>query len=131
MLARSEIENDGKRSQFTVYFDGSCPLCRREISHYRRLNGADDISWVDVSKEDAERIGADVSREAALSRFHVRGRDGQVVSGAAAFAELWTALPLLYWFGRVLGLPGVRHLAELFYHVFLVVRRLLHKAMPR
>ncbi len=31
---------------FTVYFDGSCPLCRREIALYRRLPQAAQLAWV-------------------------------------------------------------------------------------
>ena len=30
----------------TVYFDGSCPLCRREMALYRRLPQAQSIEWV-------------------------------------------------------------------------------------
>ncbi len=30
----------------TVYYDGTCPLCRREIAFYRRCAGATSIVWV-------------------------------------------------------------------------------------
>lgn len=29
----------------TVFYDGSCPLCSREIAHYRRLRGAESLKW--------------------------------------------------------------------------------------
>ncbi|QDM19601.1 DCC1-like thiol-disulfide oxidoreductase family protein [Tardiphaga sp. vice278] len=32
-----------------VYFDGSCPLCRAEIGHYRREDDTGTLAFVDVS----------------------------------------------------------------------------------
>ena len=34
----------------TIYYDGSCPLCRREIAFYRRLRATMRLDWVDVSQ---------------------------------------------------------------------------------
>ena len=42
----------------TLYYDGACPLCAREIAFYRNLKGASDIRWTDVS----------TARSAALPR---------------------------------------------------------------
>ncbi|CRI64811.1 hypothetical protein THIOKS12130002 [Thiocapsa sp. KS1] len=33
---------------FTAYFDGGCPLCSKEIAHYRRIDKAGAIHWVDL-----------------------------------------------------------------------------------
>lgn len=82
----------------TIYYDGSCPLCRREIAFYRRLPAAAQLDWVDVSAGNTP-LGAGLSCEAAMRRFHVRDANGQLLSGGAAFARLWRALP--GW--RVLG----------------------------
>lgn len=91
--------------EVTVYFDGACPLCRAEIGHYRRSLGAERIDFVDVARrESADRLPPDLSREGALRRFHVRTDDGQLVSGAAAFARLWLTLPGWRWLGRLVGL---------------------------
>lgn len=75
-----------------VLFDGGCPLCRREIRHYQRVEGADRVEWVDLSVgEDASsRFGID--HDAAMRRFHVRTAQAEWLTGAYAFAELWSHL---------------------------------------
>jgi len=76
-----------------VLYDGDCPLCRREIAHYRRIPGADAVTWLDIGSdpEQATRLG--ISPQQALARFHVRDRHGNWHTGAWGFAELWRHLP--------------------------------------
>ncbi|MEM9704761.1 MAG: DUF393 domain-containing protein [Pseudomonadota bacterium] len=107
--------------KLTVYFDGACPLCRREIGFYQRQDGADAIDWLDVSS-GARDLGSDLSCEAALKRFHVRTPNGDLMSGARGFAALWRALPKFSLVGRLAALPGVVHIAEFLYRVFLKIR---------
>ena len=106
----------------TVYYDGACPVCAKEVSYYRRRAG-EAFTWVDVGRADAP-LGAGLSREAALARMHVRLADGTLVAGAAAFAEIWRGMPGLGWLGRLVSAPPVSAFAELGYRVFLRVRRL-------
>jgi predicted DCC family thiol-disulfide oxidoreductase YuxK len=54
----------------TVYYDGACPLCRVEIAHYRRQQGADALRFVDVAEPAA--CGPGLSHAQALAHFHVR-----------------------------------------------------------
>ncbi len=110
---------------FTVYFDGACPLCRREIGFYRRRRGAERIRWVDVGRSACEVVDDDLCRREALSRFHVRLADGRLVSGARAFAELWSQLPGWRALGRCARLPAVTPLLEAAYRAFLRVRPVL------
>lgn len=114
-------------ARFTVYFDGACPLCRREISFYRKRRGAERIDWVDVS-QNPERTGTDLSCAAALARFHIRDGEGTLKSGAAAFAALWRHLPAFRPLGLVAGLPIIRHMAEILYRGFLKIRPMLQRA---
>lgn len=106
----------------TVFFDGACPLCQREMGFYRRQNGADAIEWIDISRCGPDQLAPGLSREAALKRFHIRRPDGSLASGAAAFAELWSRLPRFRAAGRAAGLPGVRHVLEGLYRLFLPIR---------
>ena len=38
------------KKNLTVYFDGDCPMCSREVSVYKNKKGAADIYWIDVTK---------------------------------------------------------------------------------
>lgn len=108
----------------TVYFDGACPLCRAEIGHYRGRDRAGALRFVDVAATGAE-LPAGLTRAQALGRFHVRAGDGRLLSGAAAFVELWSQLPGWRRAARVARLPGVLAALEGGYRLFLLVRPLL------
>jgi len=58
----------------------------------------------------------------------VRGADGQLVSGAAAFAAIWRRLPAYAWLGRLASPRPVQWLLEGGYRGFLTVRRLWRPA---
>ncbi len=108
----------------TVYFDGACPVCSREIQMYRSQSGGGAVQWVDVAQCQAPALGADLTRAAAMARLHLRRADGSLVSGARAFTELWRVLPRWAWAGRLLGSAPGLWLLEPSYRVFLVVRRI-------
>ncbi len=104
-----------------VYYDGACPLCRAEIAHYRRQEGAERLAFVDAS-DAACQPGPGLDRAAALARFHVRDREGRLVSGAAGFVRIWAVLPRWRWAARLARLPGAAALLEAGYRGFLPLR---------
>lgn len=114
----------------TVYYDGSCPLCRAEIRHYRKLDNDRRLLLVDVTKS-ARPLPEDISAETLLARFHVMRADGAVLSGARAFALVWHQLPGWRVIGRIASLPGVVHILELCYRAFLPARRPLARIVGR
>ena len=114
----------------TVFFDGSCPLCRAEIGYYRRRDQASALCFVDVSETGAATPEG-VTPQRALERFHVRARDGRILSGAAAFVEVWTRLPKWRWAARAASLPGALAAMELGYRMFLPVRPFIARVFGR
>ena len=94
-----------------VLYDGGCPLCRREIDHYRRLPGAEQLEWVDLAAADTDLDALGVDRAAAMARFHLRDSAGGWLTGAWAFAELWAHLPGYGVLAR--GLRALRLLGHL------------------
>lgn len=81
------------RATLTVFFDGHCPLCRREVAVYRRLAPTAAIRWHDIASDapEAGRDGFDL--DAALNLLHVRDADGALRIGLAAHLCLWQELP--------------------------------------
>lgn len=112
---------DKKQPPLTVYFDGACPVCRREIGFYRARTGR-AVSYCDVAAEACP--APDLPREAALRRFHVRLPDGSLVSGAAAFLALWRQTPGFRQLARVLSVRPAIAVLDLAYDGFLRLRRL-------
>lgn len=102
----------------TVWYDQDCPLCVREISLMRRLDRASAIAFVPIE----EGRGCPLDNETLLKRFHAQERDAPIVSGAAAFAAMWRAIPLLRPLGLIAKIPPVLWLLERLYRGFLRIR---------
>jgi len=111
-------------SKTTVFYDGACPLCRAEISHYEKQDSEGALTLVNVADPDAD-LPAGIERGQALARFHVATQAGHVVSGAAAFVEVWGKLPGWRWLARIAKVPGVVSVLELGYRAFLPMRPLI------
>lgn len=103
----------------TVWFDGGCPLCAREIALYRRLDRRGRVSFCDISEADAV---CPIDRSELLARFHAKERNGPIVSGAAAFAAMWRAIPVLRPLGELARIPALLWMLERLYLGFLKIR---------
>ena len=115
-------------TNLTVWHDGDCPLCRAEIALMRRLDTRGAIRFVDAAKSSADACPID--RRALLARFHA-SEDGKLLSGAAAFAAMWRAIPLLRPVGLLARSPTVLRVLETAYLGFLHVRPGLQRLMRR
>lgn len=79
--------------------------CRAEIGYYRRKDEDHALCFVDISESGAVAPEG-ITKERAMKRFHVRASDGRLLSGAAAFVDVWTRLPRWRWAARAAALPG-------------------------
>ena len=102
----------------TVFYDGQCPLCSREIKHYRRLRGAETLQWVDITRDETSLAALGLQHEVAMARFHVRDASGRWQTGAWGFAELWSHLPAYRWLAYTLRTLRLLPLLDRVYAVF-------------
>jgi predicted DCC family thiol-disulfide oxidoreductase YuxK len=118
------MTNPTSEPSVTVYYDGSCPLCTREIALYQRSTGSNRVAWCDISQEPPP---PELTRDQAMARFHVQNDKGQMVSGAKAFITLWLSLPRWRWLGRVASVPPLPWILEGVYRLFLPIRPMMQK----
>ncbi len=113
----------------TVFFDGACPMCVKEIALLRRLDRKRQrIAFEDVSPPDAVP-SCPISQEILLARFHACKRDGQIVNGAQAFTEAWSCIPAFIWLRPLGRFPITRAGLNLLYGAFLKVRPVLVRTL--
>jgi predicted DCC family thiol-disulfide oxidoreductase YuxK len=110
----------------TVFYDGNCPLCRREIDHYRRLRSADKLIWVDINKDQQMLAAHGLEHDVAMARFHVLDASGKWQTGAWGFIELWSHLPAYRWLASLLRMLRCEKALDWIYTRF-ARRRLQHR----
>ncbi|MCS6900813.1 MAG: DUF393 domain-containing protein [Myxococcales bacterium] len=102
---------------FEVFFDGECPLCRREINFLQRLDVRRRVRFTDIAAQNFDGAGTGKSYSELMEVIHGRLPDGTLITGVETFRQLYTALG----FGPLVALsrlPGIRHALELAYRVF-------------
>jgi predicted DCC family thiol-disulfide oxidoreductase YuxK len=110
----------------TVFYDGACGVCSREISHYRSI--ADErLQFVDIAAADFAAAAYGRSPAEFQARLHVRDGEGRFFTGVEAFRRLWEALPSPFYplLAGLVGLPGIHLAARAGYALFARFRHLL------
>ncbi len=119
---------DKQSRTFTVFYDGACPLCAREIAFYRRRKGADRLRWSDVAQlAPDQEVAPGLARADAMARFHVMDDQGRLISGGRAFAEIMARLDGFRTIGRILRREPLASLLDGAYAVFLPIRPRLQR----
>ena len=107
----------------TVWYDSDCPLCIREINLMRRLDKRGAIDFVNIQSA----TGCPIGTAELMKRFHAQERGQPIVSGAAAFAAMWRAIPLLRPMGLMARFRPVLWVLERMYLGFLRIRPWLQR----
>jgi predicted DCC family thiol-disulfide oxidoreductase YuxK len=102
----------------TVYFDGHCGLCRREIGFYQKIASQQAVLFVDLAKHPDSLAKDGVEALDALRILHVRNDQNRLVTGVEAFRVIWKAIPPFGLLAFLTGLPIIRPIAESAYARF-------------
>lgn len=98
---------------FEVFFDGDCPLCRREIAFLRRLDRRGNaIRFTDIAEPafvPAEHGLGRLGRADLMARIHGRSSEGKIVEGVEVFRGLYAAVG----FGPIVALTRLWPVAAL------------------
>ncbi|WP_422020541.1 thiol-disulfide oxidoreductase DCC family protein [Roseibium sp.] len=106
----------------SVYYDGKCGLCSKEINFFKRRTPKHPILWHDIANDPAQLEGTGVSQAEALMFMHVRDAEGVMRTEVDAFIALWRQFSGWSFLSRFVSLPGIYQLAGVLYRVFAKVR---------
>lgn len=86
-----------------VFYDGGCSLCRKEISHYRRLDRSGRIQWVDIIQSGDELEKHNIKFDKAMQELHAIDINGNVQIGVPAFLVIWSELKPYIWLSKLIS----------------------------
>ena len=104
--------------EITVFFDGDCPLCVREIRMLERLDaGRGRIGLVDIASPDFRADDHGRGRAELMARIQGRLPDGRWVEGMEVFRRVYAGVGL-GWLMAPTGWPLLRPLFDAAYRWF-------------
>lgn len=106
-----------KSWEVEVFFDGACPLCRREIDLIRRLDSGGRVRTTDISAPDFDAGSLGVPSQTLMRTIHGRLPDGSWIRGVEVFRQLYGVVG----FRRLVALsrwPFIRGALDLAYRFF-------------
>jgi len=112
-----QLHSSQSSETVTMLYDGGCPLCSKEVAHYKRRDKQNKVNWVDINVDSLPLVEYNIEHEAAMKRLHVI-HDGKIVIGARAFAAVWTQLPGYRLIVPVVNLRPIMWLADKLYNWF-------------
>ncbi len=75
-----------------VFFDGDCPLCRREINFLRRRDRQSRIKFTDLQKLNFKSPEVGKTHAELMDKMHGRLPDGTWITGVEVFRRMYDAI---------------------------------------
>lgn len=116
----------------TVFYDGKCGLCRKEIHYYQSIAPEGVLTWQDITESPDELAAAGITLAQGLKRLHAKDSDGTLHIGVNAFILIWQQLKGWRRLAAFASLPVIRQLFDVAYRAFANWRfkRLKHCRLP-
>lgn len=115
------MSNRDGQPELTLFHDGACPLCRREVRFIRKHDRSGKIGLVDIAADDFDAASYGLDAQAVHAEIHAIDRDGTVIRGLAVFRRLYGAMGM-GWLWAPTGWPVLRPIFDVIYRIFAKVR---------
>ncbi|MGI9269944.1 MAG: thiol-disulfide oxidoreductase DCC family protein [Porticoccus sp.] len=103
-----------KSTKDTLFFDGSCPMCTKEIKLLEDINDG-SLAFMDVHKCDTD--DSMPSQLDMLKVLHLRTAEGEWIKGVPATVQAWSHTRW-GWVFKPLLWPLVNHAAAYAYNIW-------------
>lgn len=103
--------------QVEVFFDGDCPLCKREINWLRKRDKDKRVKFTDIASAEFDASVLGKTQDELMARIHGRLPNGAWIEGVEVFRQLYSAVGF-GWLVAPTRLPLIRSLLDLGYRIF-------------
>ena len=102
----------------TVFYDGKCGLCSKEINYYRKIAPQGVFDWQDITacSDSLEKQGVCLAE--GLKLLHAKDGNGQMQVGVDAFILIWRQLKRWKVLAMLVALPIIKPMAHFSYQLF-------------
>ncbi|MEJ6476358.1 DUF393 domain-containing protein [Pseudoalteromonas piscicida] len=111
-----------------VFYDGNCPLCRKEMDALKRVDHADKVELVDIHSNRFECEFTEITKQDAMEKLHAYNESGELIFGLDVTVAVWKAVGKHRWLS-LLRLPGIRWVADKAYLFFAAHRMKISKLL--
>ena len=101
----------------TVFYDGKCGLCSKEINYYKTIANPKKFTWLDVANNPNHLKSIDVNLSDALMQLHVLDNENNIHVGVDAFKLIWSKIGRYKFLAKLLDYKVVYFLATYLYEV--------------
>jgi len=82
-------------AKLTIFFDGGCPLCKREIDFFQSRNQKGYLKFIDIDNSDLSLdLKYGINYKQAMERIHALKSDGSFIKDIKVFQEAYSLIGL-------------------------------------
>lgn len=112
----------------TIFYDGGCPLCVKEMRHLRALDKARRIQFENINEADFRDRYPAINVEDANAYLHAQTADGEMLYGLDVTQAAWSQVGR-GWMIAPLRWPIIKRIADKAYLAFAKHRNRLSKLL--
>ncbi len=106
------------KNMITVFFDGKCGLCSKEINYYRKIAPDGIFIWHDITKSADDLKANGISLSEGLKLLHAKDIDGKFYVGVDSFILIWKQLKRWRLLAIFVSLPIIKQIINFAYKIF-------------
>ena len=103
--------------KLTIFFDGGCPLCKREVDFMSSRNQKGFLRFIDINSSDFSFDKYGITYKQAMERIHALKSNGSIIRDVNVFQEAYSLIGL-GWIYAPTKLPVIDKIIALIYGVW-------------
>lgn len=111
------VTSEQALADFTLLYDGLCPICRKEVAWLNSLNKQGKLGFKDINDLDFNPSQHGKTIEQLMAEIHGVYPDGAIIRGMPVFREAYRAVGL-GWLMAPTGWPILKQLFNGLYLLF-------------